>query len=198
MLYPKNYCVYDFETNGLDTSSCNVIEIGAKRVYGDRSEIRSWLVIPGKPLPKEITDITGITDGMLADKGVLPVQAFQEFSEFADGLPLVGHNIVRFDNLILGRIIRDCPDWFCKSMCPALRCVDTAAFFKATEMGESQFWFESHYEFAKRILEMRVPGLKYNLTVACEKMKIDCSDLAAHRAGADAEMSDRLFRALAV
>ncbi len=61
--------VLDFETTGLNTHTCRVIEIGAVRLRdGTVEDSLSVLVNPHIPLPAKITELTGITDAMLADQ----------------------------------------------------------------------------------------------------------------------------------
>lgn len=92
----------DLETTGLDPMRDAVIEIGAVRFRGDRVE-DEWttLVNPGRPLPGFITQLTGITDDMLADAPRLS-QVLGELESRAGDLPILGHS-VRFDLAFLRR-----------------------------------------------------------------------------------------------
>lgn len=87
----------DLETTGLDPQRDAIIEIGAVRFRGQRVEDEwSSLVNPGRPLTPFITDLTGITDDMLANAPrVNSVQG--EFAEFVGDLPILGHR-VEFDH----------------------------------------------------------------------------------------------------
>jgi DNA polymerase-3 subunit epsilon len=61
--------VVDVETTGTDPANDRVIELGI--VIGRQGEVQarhSWLVNPGRPIPKETTDVHGITDADVADK----------------------------------------------------------------------------------------------------------------------------------
>lgn len=191
--YPSDYCVYDTETTGLDTATCRVVELAVKRVVGGHSEIFSWLIKPDSPLTEEelkvCREITGIDPAQLEVEGIPMLDAVEKFKQVTAGLPLVGHNIFRYDNVIMMRFIPNFLDI-------AERCVDTAAIFKAERMRETPFWYESHQGFASRILNMRTPGLKFNLGYACDQLGIDVSGIVAHRAGGDVEMCDRLYRKL--
>lgn len=196
MSFPRSYAVYDTETTGLDVTTARIVELAAKRVVeGKDDETRTWLIKQDGPLPEVTTRITGITDAMLADAVPL-ADALKEFAEFIGSLPVVGHNILRYDNplmqaehdridrvnpLILGGIF------------------DTAALYKADRMGAK--WSErkendTFEAWGGRILDVRVYGLKYSLAVACAAMKVDVSGIQAHRAGGDVEMTDRLWRKL--
>lgn len=79
--------VLDFESTGLNTNTARVIEIGAvKLVGGTVTDSMSILVNPKQPLKPKITEITGITDMMLADKATAET-AIPKLMEFIWGLP---------------------------------------------------------------------------------------------------------------
>jgi len=59
----------DTETTGTDPKSDRIIEVGI--VLGRRGEIlgrHSWLMHPGRPIPKESSDVHGISDDDVRDK----------------------------------------------------------------------------------------------------------------------------------
>lgn len=92
----------DLETTGLDPARDAVIEIGAVRFRGDRVEAEwSTLVNPGRPLPPFITQLTGISDPMLAQAPRLAA-VLGALSDFVGDAPLVGHS-VGFDLAFLRR-----------------------------------------------------------------------------------------------
>lgn len=193
MIWPSQYAVFDFETSGLDIQTLEVTEIGLKLVTSSAVSAKTWLLRTEAPVSAEIERLTGITNQMLERDGGEPRTAFNEFFELAKGLPLVGHNIFRFDYWILQRYLKK----YCGASCfNQDRAIDTAALYKARELGEHRYWHENHYAHGCRVLEIRAP-LKYNLLTACARMRVDLSDLGAlHRAGADVEATDRLFRKL--
>lgn len=86
----------DIETTGLDPQKDAIIEIAAVRFNGKRIESEwSKLINPGRPIPRMITQLTGITDEMV--RNAPPVRAvIQELADFVGDDPVVGHN-VRFD-----------------------------------------------------------------------------------------------------
>lgn len=93
---------YDLETTGLDPSSDRIYELSAIRV--DRSGRRrsfDRLVNPERPLAADWAVKLGIdpADPML--RGDNTAAVLREFTAFADGAVLVGHNILRFDNLVM-------------------------------------------------------------------------------------------------
>jgi len=89
----KSIVAIDLETTGLDPGQDAVIEIGAVRFRGPRVEAEwSTLVNPGRPLPPYITQLTGISDAMLAGAPRLS-RVLPELIEFVGDLPLLGHNL---------------------------------------------------------------------------------------------------------
>ena len=91
-----NYTIIDVETTGLSDDS-EIIEMAALRIRDNEiAESVELLVQPEKPVPKEITELTGITDEMLRTNGVSPEKAMRTFTEFIGEDILVGHN-VNFD-----------------------------------------------------------------------------------------------------
>lgn len=91
------YCVFDFETTGYNAGGGDtVIEIGAVLIKnGEIIDRFDELIDPGRPLPKKITDITNITDEMLAGKAN-EEEAMKRFIAFFKDYPMVAHN-AKFD-----------------------------------------------------------------------------------------------------
>ncbi len=86
----------DIETTGLDPQKDAIIEIGAVRFNGQRIEDEwSTLINPGRHIPENITQLTGIDDAMLRNAPHLQ-DVLQELEAFVGDLPVLGQN-VRFD-----------------------------------------------------------------------------------------------------
>lgn len=99
-VYCPSWVVLDVETTGLDPQSDRVIEFAARRYRGSAIESEySTFVNPGMRLPKNITELTGITDRDLRN-----APAFRKIAAeilcFIDGLPVVAHN-AKFDSEFL-------------------------------------------------------------------------------------------------
>lgn len=95
-LYATTFVVVDLETTGTSPDDDSITEIGAVKVRGGEvlGEFAT-LVDPGRAIPPQIVQITGITTAMVRQApridAVLP-----GFLEFASGAVLVAHN-ARFD-----------------------------------------------------------------------------------------------------
>ena len=65
----ENCIVIDIETTGLRPQDERIIEIAALRICdGELQDQFTTLLNPHRDVPQEITDLTGISDGLLADK----------------------------------------------------------------------------------------------------------------------------------
>ncbi|PWM52016.1 MAG: type I-E CRISPR-associated endoribonuclease Cas2 [Bacillota bacterium] len=113
------YVIIDLETTGLQSGTDAIIEFGAiKVVGGQRTEIFSRLVCSDKPLPQQITTLTGITNATLRQQGSPPEEALDAFLAFIGQEKLVGYNIT-FDM----EFLRTACKRFGKPA-PVNRCVD--------------------------------------------------------------------------
>ena len=107
---PRTYVALDLETTGLNPDKDAVIEVGAVKFRdGEIVEEFTTLVNPGRPIPPEITMLTGITD-----RDVLAAPPFERIEapllRFVGQAPVVGHNVsfdlgfMRAHGLLAGNI----------------------------------------------------------------------------------------------
>ncbi|NAW50534.1 3'-5' exonuclease [Elizabethkingia argentiflava] len=93
----KPLCIFDLETTGINISKDRIVEICILKVFPDASrESKTWLINPEMPIPKESSDIHGITDEMVADKPRLKDIAPKIIDMIKDS-DLAGFNSNRFD-----------------------------------------------------------------------------------------------------
>ena len=94
LVIPERFVVFDLETTGLKPESHEIIEIGAIRVYRDRTEHDTYqsLIKPKRKIPKKITEITGITQEMVDAEGRPISDVLSEFLEFVGSDRLVAFN----------------------------------------------------------------------------------------------------------
>ena len=87
-----DFVIVDVETTGWLPEEAGIIEIGAVRVSGSRIQAQfCTLVNPGRPVPAEITALTGITDAMVGLAPPISV-AMPRFLAFASDCLLTAHN----------------------------------------------------------------------------------------------------------
>ncbi len=93
----KPLIVFDLEATGLDLVNDRVIQISYIKVWPDgREERGNELVNPGKAIPKEVTELTGISDADVADKPSFKELA-PKLSACFQGCDFAGFNSNHFD-----------------------------------------------------------------------------------------------------
>lgn len=90
----KDYVCVDIETTGCQSKWSKIIEIGAVKVKnGEVVDTFSRLINPGIMISTFITNLTGISNEMVADKPGIDV-VMKEFIDFAEDYVLLGHNLM--------------------------------------------------------------------------------------------------------
>lgn len=113
----NEFIIFDIETTGLSAINDGITEIGAIKVKDGRViDTYSQLVNPEKEISEFITNLTGITNDMVADKPKIK-DVIGDFKEFISGGVLVAHNAsfdigfirekMRINNLELNNPILD-------------------------------------------------------------------------------------------
>lgn len=88
----EDVVVLDTETTGLSFKDCGLIEISAARLSGREVVGRfETFVHPGRPIPPEISRLTGISNRDVAD-APSPREAVAALAEFVGGSPVLAHN----------------------------------------------------------------------------------------------------------
>ena len=99
----KDYVVFDCETTGLESTKDEIIEIGAVKISkGKIVSTFSTFVKPSVSIPAEITELTNITDEMVADAPAINY-VLPDFYKYCYGCSLVAQNIA-FDYGFLNAI----------------------------------------------------------------------------------------------
>ncbi|MDO5734191.1 MAG: PolC-type DNA polymerase III [Eubacteriales bacterium] len=96
----RGFVAVDVETTGLDAHQDRVIELAAI-LYEPSGEGRQFvekakwtgLFNPGRSLPQEVADLTGINEFDLLGKPEFSTKV-KDFHDFLDGRPLLGHNVL--------------------------------------------------------------------------------------------------------
>lgn len=89
----KSYIAFDVETTGLNPMENEIIEIGALKVRdGKVAERFMEFIHPTAPISAAITNLTGITNEMVA--GARPrCEVVSDFLDFCEDDILIGHNV---------------------------------------------------------------------------------------------------------
>ncbi|MBL0939279.1 MAG: 3'-5' exonuclease [Gemmatimonadaceae bacterium] len=98
--------IVDVETTGLDTTNDAIIELGLVpfefdargRVYVV-DEARSWFEDPGRPIPEDVAELTGITDEMVRGQRIDDAAVLREIDR---AVLVIAHN-AGFDRRVLER-----------------------------------------------------------------------------------------------
>ena len=92
-VFEGEYVVFDLETTGLEATKDEIIEIGACKIENGRiTKTFSTFVKPSRHIPREITELTGINDAMVADAPTINY-VLPDFYKFCYGTTMVGHNV---------------------------------------------------------------------------------------------------------
>ncbi len=87
----------DLETTGVNLSSDRIVEIAIVKIMPDHNRVvKRKLINPEMMIPKQSSDIHGITDDMVKDAPTFK-QAGNEIKQFLDNCDLGGYNSNRFD-----------------------------------------------------------------------------------------------------
>ena len=90
--FDDEFVVFDIETTGLSPIDCKITEIGAVKIKsGKVLERYNTFVNPECPIPPEITELTSITDEMVADAKTIR-EILPEFLDFVGNRLLIAHN----------------------------------------------------------------------------------------------------------
>jgi DNA polymerase-3 subunit epsilon len=90
-------CFIDLETTGINVSTDRIVEIAIVKIGVDgNKQVKRRLVNPEMPIPKESSDVHGITDEMVKDAPSFKAMA-NEIKQFIEGSDIGGYNSNRFD-----------------------------------------------------------------------------------------------------
>lgn len=93
----KPICFFDLETTGVNITSDRIVEISILKVHPNgKEENKTWLVNPGVPIPKEVTEIHGISDADVVNEPLFKEIAKDIYNMIKDS-DLGGFNSNRFD-----------------------------------------------------------------------------------------------------
>lgn len=90
-------CFLDLETTGVDTDHSFICEITVLKIDKDGNEdLTTMLINPGVPIPKDATDVHGITDEMVKDKPIF-ASVSKNLLKYIEDCDIAGFNSNSFD-----------------------------------------------------------------------------------------------------
>jgi len=93
----KPLCFFDLETTGIQITKDRIVQIAVVKLSPDGTQQKcNYLVNPGISIPKEISEIHGITDEMVRECPTLDAYAEEIIAFFGDA-DLAGYNSNKFD-----------------------------------------------------------------------------------------------------
>ncbi|MEZ4817121.1 MAG: 3'-5' exonuclease [Flavobacteriaceae bacterium] len=93
----KPICFFDLETTGINVATDRIVEISILKVFPNgNKESHTWRVNPEMPIPKQASDVHGITNAMVANEPTFKELASKVFQLIKDS-DLGGFNSNRFD-----------------------------------------------------------------------------------------------------
>jgi DNA polymerase-3 subunit epsilon len=112
----KPLAFIDLETTGINPGTDRIVEIAIVKILTDGNKsVKRKLINPGMPIPKNASDVHGISDEMVKDAPSFK-QVAQELKQMLDGCDLAGYNSNRFDiPLLMEEFLRAQVDFDMKS-----------------------------------------------------------------------------------
>ena len=126
----KPLVIFDLETTGLDLVKERIIQLSYIKVMPNGEEIRhDYTINPEKPIPAEVTELTGISDADVAGKPTFKELAKTLDEEFK-GCDFAGYNSNNFDIPLLAEEFLRAGIDFDFGKC---RLIDACAIFRKME-----------------------------------------------------------------
>lgn len=111
-IFKDTVAVFDLETTGTEVDKARIVSIAISYLFPDgRREDKYSLINPGIPIPKEASDVHGITDEMVKDSPRF-AQIAKSLLDKLNGVSLAGYNVLNYDIPLLAEEFARCGlDW---------------------------------------------------------------------------------------
>lgn len=195
-----DYIVWDLETTGFVAPKDKILEIGCLINKNGEIERKRWVLDNQCEIPQKITEINGFTKEIIEKEGRDPKECLLEFLPYFDRCKNnITHNGIRFDIIFLtdyAEYILNLDFEEKKHLKDLIysNAVDTAVYFKSNILSMNRKPDETYLEFADKVMNTRIFGLKYNLGLVCDDMNIDRTNIIQHRALGDVELTHEIYK----
>ena len=117
LLLKRPIIFFDLETTGVDVTKDRIVQIGCVKINTDgTTEEKEMLINPAMPIPKEASDVHGITNEMVKDSPLF-INIYKALFKFFEGCDLGGYNSDNYDVPLLMEEFSRCgltfPAWEC-------------------------------------------------------------------------------------
>ena len=121
---------FDLETTGVNVSTDRIVEISIMKIHPDgKKEIKTRRINPGIPIPKESTEVHGISDEDVKDEPTFKALA-KSLAQYIGNSDLAGFNSNKFDiPLLVEEFLRAGIDFDMSNR----KCVDVQTIFHKME-----------------------------------------------------------------
>lgn len=190
-----NILIYDLETNGFFSKEGKTQPIELAYILVTPNTIIGYneLYKPSWKIPSYITDVNGITNEMVENKGSWENESIRIYDIFIDiNTLVVGHNHIKFDNKFINQLLELFNNNF---EIFNENCFDTGGEFKADLLGTKKETYDTECsiaEFHKAVLDIKAKDVKWNLTAALEYYGIPKPE-GMHRALTDVLCTTKVF-----
>lgn len=111
----KPLIIFDLETTGTDITIDRIVQIATMKLFPNgECEEKEYLINPGIPIPKEASEVHGITDEMVKDAPTFK-QLANAMNDYFKGSDIGGYNSDNFDVPLLMQEFHRCeiefPSW---------------------------------------------------------------------------------------
>ncbi|BDU37168.1 3'-5' exonuclease [Vibrio nigripulchritudo] len=178
----ENAVILDTETTGLGNDA-QIVEFSAICAMTGKVLVNE-LVKPTVSIPSEATAIHGITDSDVAGAPDFHAVFSTYFLPLLNGRGIIIYNSDYDTRLIIQSLKLHCNDAYIQSV---------EEMFELVKVDCAMLWYA---EFWGAINPYHGDYAWQKLTNACKQQNIDVSDLTAHRALADCEMTRRLIHSV--
>jgi DNA polymerase III subunit epsilon len=128
--FSKPICFFDIESTGLNVATDRIVSISVLKAFPDgQKESKTAFVNPTISIPKESSDVHGITDEMVKDKPTFK-QISKAILNFMQGCDIAGFNSNYFDVPLLAEEFLRCDIEFPH---PDTNFIDVGNIFKKKE-----------------------------------------------------------------
>jgi len=193
--YNQKYCVFDFETEGLNLKYSRPWELSYLITQGNKvlSQEQLYIDLPDFNLSKEVRELTSFNDEKYNSKKIIPENAFEKFCKIINDPQyiLVGQNLLKFDVYMLKVLADICNKSLDFSFMD--RILDTRPLALAYREGLQKPKNDSMLEWQSKIINDRTIKSKASQLTLLKLFGIEFEKEKLHDGLYDCQMTWQIF-----